>query len=283
MSATVGARLRAAAEALATVSASPRLDAEVLLATVLGRSRASLLAVTREPLAPLPCAEFERLVELRADGQPVAYLTGRREFWSMDLAVSPAVLVPRPETELLVEWALERLPSDSAARVADLGTGSGAIALAIARERPRAAIVATDLSLEALCVAEANAARLGVAHVAFRHGHWLEACARLAPFDVVVSNPPYVAAHDPHLALLAAEPRLALTDEADGLTALSAIVRAAPRHLVRAASGGGWLLLEHGHDQGAAVRALLVEAGFKAIETRRDLAGHERASGGRLP
>jgi release factor glutamine methyltransferase len=255
-----------------------RLDAELLLAHALGVSRAKLYAWPEHEPDASQREAFERLVTARERGEPIAYLIGRREFWSLDLAVSPAVLIPRPETELLVELALARLQRDADLRVADLGTGSGAIALAIARERPRARVVATDASDAALDVARGNAARLGLRNVAFVHGDWCNALADEA-FDVIVSNPPYIAAGDPHLETgdLRREPRAALVSGVDGLDAIRRIVPDAAMHL----TADGWLLLEHGWDQAVRVRALLEANGYVDVASERDAAGHERVTLGR--
>lgn len=270
----VNALLRAARERLAGRSDSAALDAELLLASALGKPRSFVYAwPDHRPTSTLR-ERFEASVAARAGGQPVAYTLGSREFFGLDLAVSPAVLIPRPDTELLVEQALEHLPLDSTARIVDLGTGSGAVALALAQQRPAACIVATDRSVEALSVAHANAQHLGLS-AAFLRGDW---CAPLgdACFDLVVANPPYVAEGDPHLADLAAEPMCALVAGPDGLDALRAIVAQAPRVL----RPGGWLLLEHGFDQAEAVRNLLADAGFCAVASEHDLGGHERVSFG---
>lgn len=247
-----------------------RLDAQLLLALVLDRPRAWLLAHDDEPVAPVAADRIDALLRRRAAGTPLAYLTGQREFHGLTLEVNAAVLVPRPETEDLVDWALER-PFDS---VVDLGTGSGAIALALKQARPAAAVCASDASAEALAVARRNADRLGLA-VQFVQGNWWSPLAGRR-FALAVSNPPYIAGADPHLAALAHEPRSALTPEGDGLEALRRIVAGAPAHLLP----GAPLLLEHGHDQGEAVRRLLHEAGFEQVQTRADLAGLPRCSGG---
>lgn len=274
--ASVSHALIAAAARLHGASDSPRADAEVLLAHVLGVSRAQLFARLDEPLGPEPSAEFERALSRRAREEPVAYITGEKGFWTLSLEVSPEVLVPRPETELLVEWALQLLQGVPAPAIADLATGSGAIALALAVERRDARIVATDLSAGALAVARRNAADCEVRNVEFREGSWLEPLGA-ERFDLVVSNPPYVPAGDLHLQALRHEPLLALTDGGDGLNALREICAGAGRHLV----AGGWLLVEHGFDQGPAVRGLLEQARFAHVITRRDFAGHERATAGR--
>lgn len=272
----IGEALMSAQAQFAPVSDSPRLDAELLLGHVLGLTRTQLFVRLHDAVAADARSEFEALVKRRARAEPVAYLTGEQGFWTLTLKVTPAVLVPRPETELLVEWALQCVAHCQQPRIADLGTGSGAIALAIATERTDAAVTATDYSDEALAVARDNARQLGLQRVAFRSGNWLDALPDPG-YDLIVSNPPYIARHDAHLAALRHEPLMALTDGDDGLNALREIIRGAAAKL----KAGGALLLEHGYDQGAAVRALLQEAGFAQVETRRDLAGHERASGGR--
>jgi len=268
-------RLRAAA-ADSSTAAGADLDAQVLLAHALAIPRAQLRSHPEAPADPQRIPHYLALIERRAAGEPLAYLTGWREFWSLTLAVNPAVLVPRPETELLVERALA-LRAAAEGRVADLGTGSGAVALALASERPRWQITATDLSGAALAVARANAARLAITTLTFRAGSWFEPLGAEA-FDLIVSNPPYVAAEDPALAsaALAHEPRLALSPGADALSCLRTIVRGAPHHL----AAGGWLLLEHGALQGPAVRDELVLAGFRYVRSHRDLGGHERATEG---
>ena len=270
-------------EAIATLAASPtpRLDAEVLVMHVTGLNRAQLLTRADATLDVQQEATLDGLLARRAHGEPVAYLTGRREFWSLPLRVTPDVLIPRPETELLVERALALLPADRVQTLADLGTGSGAIALALAHERPQCRIIATDASVAALAVARANAARLKLTNVEFRQGEWLAAFER-ERVDLIVSNPPYVALGDPHLTEgdLRFEPRAALVSGPDGLDAIRAIARAAPDHL---ASSNGWLLLEHGFDQSDAVRSILASHGFRDITGYRDLAGHARVTVGRQP
>jgi release factor glutamine methyltransferase len=252
------------------------LDAQVLLAHVLGAARSRLSSHPEAAVDAGRAQWYLGLIGRRAAGEPLAYLTGRKEFWSLELAVTPTVLIPRPETELLVERALA-LGSADERRVADLGTGSGAVALALAHERPRWRIVATDTSAAALAVARANAARLGLTQVEFREGSWFEPLGD-APFDLLLSNPPYVAADDPALEGPAVryEPRLALTPGADALACLGVLAHGAPPHL----APGGWLLLEHGATQGAAVRAALVARGFAYVRSHRDLAGHERMTEG---
>ena len=265
---------------LRQAAAIDRVDAEWLLAHVLGRPRSWLFAHSGDPVPTAAALRFASLSARRQAGEPVAYLTGTQGFWTLDLEVSPATLIPRPETELLVELALARIPPDAAARIADLGTGTGAIALAIARERPRARVIATDASDAALAVARRNGLRNRVANVEFREGDWLAPLAG-ERFGLIASNPPYIERDDPHLAQgdLRFEPPAALASGADGLDAIRAIVGGAGRHL----QPGCWLLLEHGWRQGAAVRALLDAAGFTEVASERDLEGRERVSLGRWP
>lgn len=254
------------------------VDARVLLAHVAGRDRAWLAAHGDDLLATEHEEAFAALAQRRRSGEPVAYLTGTREFWGLPLRVSPAVLIPRPETETLVELALARLHADRVVRVLDLGSGSGAIALALARERPRARLLATDVSAAALAIAMENARRLALANVEFVQSDWYEgvpAAWRDARFDLIVSNPPYVAGGDPHLAQgdLRFEPAVALSPGGDGLAAIRRIVGGARAHL----APGGWVAVECGYDQAGDVRALLASAGWSDITTARDLAGIERA------
>ncbi|MDB5969809.1 MAG: hemK protein [Hydrocarboniphaga sp.] len=271
---TVAEALITASARLAPSSASPRLDAELLLASILEVSRGALFARGDEALSEDRRRVFESQLDRRADQVPVAYLLGTQGFWTLDLLVNPDVLVPRPETELLVEWALEVFPP-GAGRIADLGTGSGALALALASERPQSQVLATDISTAALGVAQSNAMRCGIANLSFAAGSWFEALH--GRFDLIVANPPYIAAGDPHLPALRHEPLLALSDQADGLACLREIIADAGEYLLPRS----WLLVEHGYDQGAAVRAQFERAGFVEIATRRDLDGNERASGGR--
>lgn len=269
---TVDAALRAARARIAADDALP------LLLHVLGRSHGWLYAHGDAPLPAADAARFDALVARREAGEPVAYLVGRRGFWTLDLAVTTDTLIPRPETELLVELALARIPLAADARVADLGTGSGAIALAVASERPQARVVATDRSAAALAVAGANARALGVRNVEFREGDWFAPLAG-GCFDLVASNPPYIAEDDPHLGRgdLRHEPAAALASGRDGLDAIRTIIAGAPRHL----ASGGWLLLEHGWDQGVAVAALLRAAGFDDVGTHADLERRDRVTLGR--
>jgi release factor glutamine methyltransferase len=254
-------------------------EAGVLLAHALGVDRGWLFAHAGDALAPDAAARFEALLAARIAGTPVAHLTGRRGFWTFDLAVSPDTLIPRPETERLVELALARLPSDRPLRVLDLGTGTGAIALALAAERPAARVVAVERSPGAAAVARGNAAALGLAaRVSVREGDWFDPVAG-EHFDLIASNPPYIEDDDPHLSRgdLRFEPRTALASGADGLDDLRLIASAAPAHL----APGGWLLLEHGWRQGEAVRTLLRAAGFTDVGTDVDLEGRDRVTSGR--
>lgn len=255
-----------------------RREAALLLCHVLAASDAWLVAHADDAIDAMRADAFRALVTRRAHGEPIAYLTGSRGFHAIDLHVTPDVLIPRPETELLVDLVLQRLPAGGTYRVADLGTGSGAIALALAAARPAWPITATDASPAALAVASANAQRLGLANVSFAESDWCVALGT-APFDLIVSNPPYIAAGDAHLRSgdLRFEPPQALASGADGLDAIRTIVRDAPAHLRE----GGWLLFEHGFDQGAAARALLSQHGYLGVFTARDVEQRERVSGGR--
>jgi release factor glutamine methyltransferase len=256
-----------------------RLDATVLLSHHIGQRREWLIAHPESEVAATALTAFDGDCARRADGVPLAYLTGRREFMGLELHVSRAVLVPRPETETLVAWAVECVRTvhapGQAPRVVDLGTGSGAIALALAQACPDAKVTAVDRSADALDVARANAARLGL-NVCFAHGDWWHAVGD-ACFDVAVANPPYIADDDPHLAALRHEPRDALVAAQGGLDALHRIVAEAAPH------AAGWLLLEHGWDQADAVQRLMLQSGFSSVETRRDLSGQPRCTGGRRP
>jgi release factor glutamine methyltransferase len=257
-----------------------RLDAQLLLLHALGRAtadRAWLVAHGAETLADEAARRYRQLSQRRAGGEPLAYLVGMREFFGLELQVDPRVLIPRPDTETLVEWALDLLPPNESPglgrRVLDLGTGSGAIAVAIKHSRPDLHVSALDASEDALSVAQANAQRLGLSIDFFRSG-WFERVTDV--FNLIVSNPPYVCEGDPHLTALRHEPRSALTAGTDGLNDLRLIIQQAPGYLCP----GGWLLLEHGHDQSDAVGLLLNQRGFSKVTHRKDLAGIARCSGG---
>ena len=275
---SIGQLLRTGWQQLGEMSPSPRLDAELLLARASGLDRAGLIKHGDECLSCEQVEIFAALLTARAAGTPIAYLLGQREFWSLAFVVTDCTLIPRPETELLVEAALGLIERNAIHRLADLGTGAGTIALAIAHEHKHLDITATDLSEPALAIARANAARFGLDRIRFLPGDWFVPLAG-QKFDLIVSNPPYVAEGDPHLEEgdVRFEPRAALTAGRDGLDAIRRIVADAPAHLHQE----GWLLLEHGHDQGAAVRALLADHGFEAVSTRVDLAGLDRMTLGR--
>lgn len=268
----------AQAQAAAIRAGLPALEARMLLSHVTGLGRAQLITRDTQTLTPRQHAALVELLERRLRGEPMAYLVGEREFYGRGFRVSPAVLIPRPDTEIVVQAALARLPAGPAVRVLDLGTGSGILAVTIACERPDAEVWATDISADALDVARGNAKALG-ARVRFVLSDWYGALPDDASFDLIVSNPPYIAAGDPHLAAgdLRFEPVDALTDHGDGLSDLAAIVAGAGARL----RAGGWLLMEHGYDQGEPARTLLRDAGFDAVFTERDLGGNERCSGGR--
>jgi release factor glutamine methyltransferase len=263
--------------AQATASLGERVDAEVLLLHVLDKPRSWLFSHADDALDTDVQTSFSALVERRRQGEPVAYITGRRGFWSMDLEVTSATLIPRPETELLVELVLQRLLPEATGTVVDLGTGSGAIALAIASERPRARIIAIDTSADALAIARRNAVRVGVSNVRFLQGDWF-APLHHQQVDLIVSNPPYIEASDPHLdeGDLRFEPVSALASGADGLDDIRHIVRHARDYL----RPGGWLLIEHGWHQGMAVRSLMTAMGMAGVSTARDLESRDRVTFG---
>ena len=255
---------------------SARRDTEILLCHCLGKSRAWLYTWPEKGVARDCARDFEKLLAQRREGVPVAYLTGEREFWSLQLAVSDATLIPRPETETLVSWALE-LALPNAASVLDLGTGSGAIALALASERPHWHVTALDVSQEALQVAQGNAVRTRLTSVHFVQSDWYQAVTGQR-FNALLANPPYIDGDDPHLALgdVRFEPRSALVSSDSGLEDLGRLVTGASDHLL----DGGWLLLEHGFEQANAVCAMLHDAGFSQVSTRRDMSGQQRITGG---
>ncbi|WP_405240059.1 peptide chain release factor N(5)-glutamine methyltransferase [Lentisalinibacter orientalis] len=276
----IGGWLRRARAALADVSDSPALDAELLLARALGRDRSWLIAHRDDTPAAGAKAQADAWLARRLTGEPLAYITGTREFWSLAFEVTPAVLIPRPDTEILVERALELIPRGERCRVLDLGTGSGAIAVAIASERPAAEVTATDASAEALAVARRNAARLVPGRVRFVVSDWFTALGS-ERCDLIVSNPPYVAQDDPALAdaALGFEPRRALTAGADGLDEIRRIAAGLPAHL----TPGGRALIEHGAMQAAGVAGILRAVGLEVVACRRDLAGADRVTEARLP
>lgn len=281
MATEIRALLEEGAARLARTTDAPRREAEVLLGAALARPRAWLLAHADERVLDCDATDrYEAYLTRRAMGEPAAYILGEKEFWSLPLAVGPGVLVPRPETELVVERALAHFPPGSVLDALDLAAGSGAIALALASERPRCRVTATDVSATAVASTRANAARLGLSdRVEILQGAWFAPVAGRR-FDLIVSNPPYIAADDPRVepAVRRYEPPEALFSGATGLEALQIIAAAAPRHLVR----GGWLVVEHGDTQGEAVRDLFTGAGFAAVQTHRDLAGRDRCTEGRL-
>jgi release factor glutamine methyltransferase len=265
------------ARTLAAYSDSPRLDAELLLGKILGLSRSALIAHSNDTLTQDWQDGFTGLLEQRLAGAPIAYLTGTREFWSLPLAVTPAVLVPRPETELLVELALGLLPKDRRRSLLDLGTGSGAIALAIAAERPQSHITGVDVSPAALAVATSNATALGLSGIAWRLGSWFDAVPDQR-FDMIVANPPYIASADPALLHLTQEPAIALCSGATGLEALAEIAAEAAAHL----HPHGWLLMEHGSGQSAEVAQLLERHGFTSVRSYSDFSGKPRVTLGTI-
>jgi release factor glutamine methyltransferase len=274
---TVAAALQRAAHVLSSHGDSSRLDAEILLGSVLGVSRSALIVRGDDPISAETQRSYDRLIAGRIQGAPVAYLTGTREFWSLELDVTPDVLVPRPETEVLVELALELLPKERPLSVLDLGTGSGAIALAIASERPLVCMTGVDISEQALAVAMANSRKLGLMQIRWRAGSWFEA-VRDRRFDMIAANPPYVASNDPALERLAAEPALALSCGPTGLEAFESIIGGAAEHL----NPGGWLLLEHGSTQAHDVAGMLERRGFDRIRSHADYSGNARVTLGTI-
>ncbi|KTC87201.1 peptide chain release factor N(5)-glutamine methyltransferase [Legionella brunensis] len=271
--------LEYASAQLMSHSSSARLDAEVLLAHVLVKNRSFLYANPEAKLTHAQWQTFQRLVHQRLEGVPIAYLVGSREFWSLPLKVCEDTLIPRPETELLVELTLTLLTVNTKAHILDLGTGSGAIALACASERPQWQIMACDCSQGALQTAEENAARLGLTNVSFYHSNWFEKITSKELFDAIVANPPYIAANDPHLKEgdVRFEPQLALVSGEDGLNALKHIIK----HSLAWLKPGGILLLEHGFDQKSAVTSMLNDYGYMEIQCWQDCQGNDRVTGGK--
>ena len=261
-------------------SPTARLDAELLLAAALGKPRSFLHTWPERIVSTEAAQAFDGFLKRRRTGEPVAYILGQQGFWNIDLEVATHTLIPRPETEMLVETALELLPSAIPHRLLDLGTGTGAIALSLAKDRPQWTVTAVDRVEEAVELAERNRQRLHLDNAHVMRSHWFSAVEGQR-FDLILSNPPYIASNDPHLVEgdVRFEPSSALVSGTDGLDDLRLIVSQAPAHL----EAGGWLLLEHGYDQGAAVRELLNRHGFEQIQTRRDLGDHERITFGRVP
>lgn len=277
-SSDIGSLLARATAQLEEISDSARLDAELLLAKAINMPRSYLFAHPDDTLDPAAIERFDTALARRTAGEPMAYISGTREFWSLELSVSPATLVPRPETEVLVERALREIPRRAALRLLDLGTGSGAIALALARERPLCEVTAIDASEDALAVAELNARELALPNVRCLLGDWT-APVRDERFDLIVSNPPYVRADDPALERLTFEPAAALVAGADGLDAIRRLATECIPILV----ADGWLMIEHGADQQEAVASLLADNGWRDIECQRDYAGLPRVSAARAP
>ncbi|CAM3032876.1 protein-(glutamine-N5) methyltransferase, release factor-specific [Pseudomonas floridensis] len=261
-------------------SPTARLDAELLLAAALGKPRSFLHTWPERIVSSEAALVFSDYLQRRRAGEPVAYILGQQGFWKLDLEVAPHTLIPRPETEMLVEAALELVPTFAPAQVLDLGTGTGAIGLALASERPQWKVTAVDRVPDAVALAERNRSRLQLDNATVLESHWFSALQG-RQFDLIISNPPYIAEADPHLSAgdVRFEPSSALTAGPDGLDDLRTIIGQAPAHL----SPGGWLLLEHGYDQGPAVRELLIRHGFERIQTRRDLGEHERITFGCMP
>ena len=271
---TLGSALRNTAHELKDTSSTPRLDAEVLLMHACGLDRNSLITRDKTTLGAEALRALQGLLDRRKNGEPIVYLIGVREFWSMELNVTPATLIPRPETELLVEKALDPIPFDAEWTIADLGTGSGAVALALAKERPKCRIIATDVSPAALDVARSNVEKFGFHNIELRDGNWFAALAGES-FDMIVSNPPYIRIDDQHLKQdVRFEPAAALVSGIDGLDAIRHIAR----HAREFFKPGGWLLFEHAWDQAEAIAALLHRQGYRDMVCHRDLAGHARVA-----
>ena len=276
---TVSEFLQTATRELQATSSTPRLDAEVLVMHVCGLDRSGIITHGHRGLTDDQQYRLKKLIVRRWQGEPIAYITGTREFWSMEFNVSPATLIPRPETELLVEKALAPIPRDAEWTIADLGTGCGAIALALAKERPHCRVIATDISPQALEVARSNAMKFGLTNIEFREGNWFEPIADMQ-LDLMVSNPPYVRANDPHLDQgdVRFEPELALAAGPEGLDAIRQIALSAREHL----NPDAWVLFEHGWDQAAAIGQLLHQLGYRNIVCYPDLGGRDRVTACRL-
>jgi release factor glutamine methyltransferase len=277
---TLGETTREASQQLASVSDSARLDAELLIAHVLDIPRSRFISDPEQVLDPQQLEQITALIQRRAAGEPMAYILGNRHFWDLKLRITPDVLIPRPETELLVEIALALYPADSHINVLDLGTGSGAIALAIAKARPQWHVCATDDSHQALEVAIDNAERYRLSNLSLLQSHWFDGLEPSKRYNLILSNPPYIPEHDPHLQQgdVRFEPQQALVSGKDGLDAIRHLIPTGKDYLFP----GGWLMLEHGYDQGEQVRTLFVEHGYKEVQQRQDLGGHVRLSMGRV-
>lgn len=271
---TISQLLQHATEQLISSSDTARLDSEILLAYVLTENRTYLFTWPEKEITDQQSQHFSELLQRRTNGEPIAYIVGEQEFWSMPLKVTPDTLIPRPETELLVELALHSIPSKTTQKILDLGTGSGAIALAIAIERPTCTVTGIDQSKQALIVAVENAQNLNIKNVSFRHGHWFKELTQQLHYDVIVSNPPYIASQDPHLSKgdVCFEPDSALSSGVDGLDDIREIADTARQYL----TPGGWLFMEHGYDQSTAITELLASLDYKNITDHNDLAGQPR-------
>ena len=274
----IESNLRQASDALHKVSESPRLDAEVLLSQALAQDRTHLRAWPDKKLTVEQQRNFETLLQRRLSGIPIAYLTGHREFWSREFEVSPDVLIPRPDTELLIECALKLIPNVPTFKLIDLGTGSGVIAITLAAERPLADVTATDICPRALAIARRNAHKHGTDNIVFTENHWLDSLPADASFNLVISNPPYIAEEDPHLARgdVRFEPQRALVAKRQGLSDIEIIVSSARKHL----ANPGHLLIEHGYDQQQPVQRIFKEQNYREIKTHRDLSGQPRVTYG---
>ncbi|MGB1580631.1 MAG: peptide chain release factor N(5)-glutamine methyltransferase [Nevskiales bacterium] len=273
MSETIRSALQHGVASLSKLTTDPHVEATALLSHCLGQPRSYLFAHDDEELPRKVARQYMKLVKRRTKGEPYAYVAGVREFWSIELAVNHHVLIPRPDTEILVEAALKHIPEGLPCRVADLGTGSGAVAIAIASERPQAFITATDISAKALDVAKVNVERHAKHRIECRKGDWAD-CLGSDRYDIIVSNPPYVAVRDPHLEDLPYEPQKALVAGPDGLDELRRLIPESKDCLRQ----GGWLLVEHGSDQGQEVRELFIQSGYQNVSTRLDLGGNERVT-----